>query len=114
MKFVRFGTGHAFRIPSPFELTRSSGMMFKPFGLSCVARDGSRKQPVWSAALQAAADCGSLVDTGILLLAESLRVMRGLFGSRRTLKSLIRIFNFATVNNPLPPFAKPDMMYRTL
>src|SRR5262245_9727559 len=107
MKFVRFGTGHAFRIPSPFGLTRSSGMMFKPFGLSGVARDGSRKQPAWSAALQAAGDCGSLINTGILLPAK-VRVMKGLFGSSSSLKSPRRIFIVGTVSNPLLGTVEPD------
>src|SRR5262245_18426538 len=108
MKLVRFGTGYAFRIPSQFGLTRLSGMMFKPSGLSGVARDGSRKQAVWSAALQAAADCGSLMNTGILLPGESLRVMQGLSGLSSSLNSPRRIFIVGTASNPLLPSVEPD------
>src|SRR5215510_3970972 len=104
MKFVRFGTGHAFRIPSPFGLTRSGGMILpwkQPFVLKL---PGERTCPH----CEAAADCGSLMKTGILLPAESLRVINGLFGSSSSLKSPLRIFIVGTVSNPLLATVEPD------
>src|SRR5262249_6488205 len=104
MKLVRFGTGHAFRIPSPFGLTRSGGMILSWKQQLVLKLPGEVTCPH----CEAAADCGSLMNTGILLPAESLRVMKGLFGSSSSLKSPLRIFNVGTVSNPALPTVEPD------
>src|SRR5205814_1440248 len=88
MKLVRLGTGQAFRIPTPFGLSRSGGMMFPG------------KHPLASVSVHGFSDCGSLI--GCTLWEY------GLLGSRSSLKSPCRIFTEGTRSRPAAPNEEPD------
>src|SRR5258708_15444515 len=55
-----------------------------------------------------AGDAGSATYTGILLPAEFLRVMKGLFGLSNSLKSPCRILSVGTDSRPADPTDEPD------
>ena len=55
-----------------------------------------------------AGDAGSPTYTGILLPAEFLRVMKGLFGSSSSLKSPCRILTDGTNSSPFDGTVEPD------
>src|SRR5260370_13079690 len=96
IKVVRLGIGHAFRMPTPFGLSRLDGMMLPG------------KHPLWSATVQGFADCGSFMSTGILLPEASLRVTKRLLGSSNSLKSPARILTVGTDSKPADPTEEPD------
>src|SRR5260370_5805480 len=55
-----------------------------------------------------AGDAGSATYTGILLAAEFLRVMKGLFGFSNSLKSPGSILSVGTDSRPADPTDEPD------
>src|SRR6266567_4368891 len=118
IRVARLGIGHAFRMPTPFGLSRLTGMMLKPCGLLGVARERSCMHPavlmipdpggISFPHCEDESDAGSATYTGILLPAEFLRVTKGLFGSSNSLKSPARILSVGTVSRPADPTEEPD------